>query len=102
MHKAIVIYSRKLPKKHYLLLDLALSSPIDSSRELMVPRIVTGGSSNSSSELAHLYSLSIKAVDIKIINLASRRILEQGGPVLTLALLDPVAVHSKCTSIDDL
>lgn len=48
------------------------------------------------------YSLSVKAVDIKVINLASRRILEQGGPILALALLDPVAVHSKCAAIDDL
>ena len=48
------------------------------------------------------YSLSIKAVDIKVINLASRRILEQGGPILALTLLDPVAVHSKCAAIDDL
>lgn len=49
-----------------------------------------------------VYSLSVKAVDIKVINLASRRILEQGGPILALALLDPVAVHSKCAAIDDL
>lgn len=34
--------------------------------------------------------------------LGARRVLEESGSVLTLALLHPVAVHAERTTVDDL
>lgn len=46
--------------------------------------------------------LSAKVLDIQRVQLCSGRILEQGGPILTLALLHPVPIDTERTAINDL
>lgn len=46
--------------------------------------------------------LSTEIVDVKCMELGARSILEEGGPVLALALLHPVAVDTEGTAIDNL
>ncbi|KAI8034805.1 hypothetical protein M5D96_012469 [Drosophila gunungcola] len=46
--------------------------------------------------------LSAEIVDVERVQLGAWSILEEGGAVLALALLDPVPVDTEGTAIDDL
>lgn len=46
--------------------------------------------------------LSAEVADVQALQLRLRRVLEEGGTILTLALLYPMPVYAESTSVDDL
>lgn len=46
--------------------------------------------------------LSAEIVDVERVELRAGSILEEGGPILALTLLDPMPVDTEGTAIDDL
>lgn len=46
--------------------------------------------------------LSAEVADVQALQLRLRRVLEEGGTILSLALLYPMPVYAESTSVDDL
>lgn len=46
--------------------------------------------------------LSAEVAYVQALQLRLRRVLEEGGTILTLALLYPMPVYTESTSVDDL